>query len=103
MDCQILENDKYKVIRSKEYNLNFDKRTGYSERYGKTFEDDPLYAPLPEILDLEISSGKCMGRCPHCYKGSGDSYYKITLENGNTIFISQQEFLVKNIKISDEI
>jgi hypothetical protein len=46
-----------KVIASEDYNLLFNKQTGYTMRWGKTQEDDPQYSPFgPEILDLEISS-----------------------------------------------
>ena len=62
----------YKTVRSPDYNFNFDKKTGFFARWGATEEDDPLVAPAPEILDLEISyGGKCMGNCAFCYKENG--------------------------------
>jgi sulfatase maturation enzyme AslB (radical SAM superfamily) len=53
------------------YNYKFDKITGEFRRWGKTIDDDPEYSPAgPEILDIEISSGKCSGNCKFCYKGN---------------------------------
>ncbi len=70
MKIKIIENDKMKVVSSDEYNYVFNKKTGFHARWGKTKEDDPVMAPAPEILDLEISSGKCSGNCAHCYKSN---------------------------------
>lgn len=60
-----------KIVRSPDYNFDFDKKTGMFVRWGKTFEDDPLRAPAPEILDLEISYGPCSQHCEFCYKENG--------------------------------
>jgi hypothetical protein len=69
LKAQIFENGSVKVLRSDEYNYNFNKKTGYFERWGKTLEDDPQYSPFgPEIADIEIVSGKCSGKCSFCYK-----------------------------------
>jgi MoaA/NifB/PqqE/SkfB family radical SAM enzyme len=63
----------HKIFRSSEYNYNFDGKTGYFERWGKTEMDDPQFAPFPEILDCEVTT-KCNGyirggnRCKFCYK-----------------------------------
>jgi len=81
----IIENEKAKFLRSKDYNFNFDKVSGYFERWGKKVEDDPDYSLFgPEILDLEISTsvrpkdlhlydksrlvydGGCLGNCSFC-------------------------------------
>lgn len=67
MQFHIFENKDYKLIRSKNYNYNFNKKTGYFERWGKTKEDDPDQAPVPEILDIEIST-ICHQKCKSCYK-----------------------------------
>ena len=60
-----------KWVRSPAYNYNFNKETGVFARWGKTFEDDPKFAPAgPEILDIEISVDGCPNGCPFCYKGN---------------------------------
>ena len=42
---------------------------GVFARWGKTQDEDPTHCNIgAEILDLEISSGKCMGNCTECYK-----------------------------------
>lgn len=54
---QIIDSQNKKLIKSDSYNLIFDKRDGFTARWGKTMDDDPQYSPFgPEILDLEISS-----------------------------------------------
>ena len=68
----ILENKDVKIVKSEHYNSFFNKLNGFFARWGTTKEDDPQMAPLPEILDLEISQGKCSGKCPECYKCNGD-------------------------------
>lgn len=59
------------------YNYGFNKKTGFTIRYGNTVDDDPEYCPLgPEILDLEISVNGCpkVGghNCKFCYKNNTD-------------------------------
>lgn len=88
---KLYENNDVKVMRSKYYNYNFDKTSGYFERWGITKEDDPEFAPVPEILDIEVSTicagpgGNAKQLCPFCYKGNNP--------NGNNM--SFQDF--KNI------
>jgi MoaA/NifB/PqqE/SkfB family radical SAM enzyme len=66
------EGQEFKAIRSQGYNYNFNKITGAFARWGATKEDDPCWSPFgPEILDLEISTGACKGRCKFCYKENG--------------------------------
>lgn len=57
---------------SKNYNSVFNKKTGFLARWGNTLEDDPDYSVFgPEILDIEISAGKCSQKCKFCYKSNG--------------------------------
>jgi MoaA/NifB/PqqE/SkfB family radical SAM enzyme len=61
-----------KALSSPNYNFVFDKVTGFFARWGKTEADDPDWSPYgPEILDLEISTGECKGKCRFCYKENG--------------------------------
>ena len=69
---KIIENENQRIVQSEHYNTVFNKQTGLFMRWGKTKEEDPIMSPLPEILDLEISQGKCSGKCPECYKCNGD-------------------------------
>jgi len=70
------QNDDIAICRTKYYNFNFDKKTGYFERYGRTkkTEDDPAYSPIgPEIADIEVTT-ICHGinnkPCAFCYKSN---------------------------------
>ena len=51
------DTDKLKVITSLDYNMIFNKETGFTARWGKTKDDDPDYCKYgPELADIEISS-----------------------------------------------
>lgn len=69
----ILENNLFKNVKSLDYNYHFNKKTGVFIRWGKDKNDDPIYSPSPEILDLEITdicegiNGKV---CQFCYKSN---------------------------------
>jgi MoaA/NifB/PqqE/SkfB family radical SAM enzyme len=86
---KIVEKENRKALFSAEYNFVFNKDNGFFARWGKTTDDDPQFSPFgPEILDLEISSGKCNGRCKFCYKNNGEDIntHHLTLEEFKTIF-----------------
>jgi hypothetical protein len=72
-DFSIFEDDRYKVLKSPNYNYKFNKQTGFFVRYGETEDDDPEFCPFgPEILDIEVST-ICHGigkPCKHCYKSN---------------------------------
>lgn len=70
---KIYENADKKLLRSETYNFNFDKKTGFFARWGKTKDEDPQFG-MPEIADIEITT-ICGGPtkiapCPFCYKKS---------------------------------
>lgn len=65
---KIKETNKIRTVCSKDYNTYFNKETGYFLRWGETTDDDPKMACMPEIADIEISSGKCHNNCSFCYK-----------------------------------
>jgi hypothetical protein len=78
----LLENEYAKTVIGPDYNYIFLKQdmfgltTGYFQRWGKTIEDNPNFAPIgPEILDIEISVNGCPpvgkgGCCKFCYKNN---------------------------------
>ena len=85
---QVLENKRTRLVRSEGYNTNFDKETGLFMRWGKTKEDDPVMSPVPEIADIEISSGMCHNSCPFCYKSNmaNKELHNMTFEQFKNIF-----------------
>lgn len=88
-EYKVYDNNKVKFVRSKDYNYNFNKENGMFIRYGETLDIDPEMCKFgAEILDLEISSGKCMGKCPECYKCNGavEHVYNMTFDEFKTIF-----------------
>ena len=80
---QIIENADVKMVRSPDYNFNFDKHTGRFERWGITKEDDPVVSKFPEIVDLELTT-ICKGirgrLCPWCYKSNTGKGTNMTLD-----------------------
>lgn len=98
MEFKVIENNTKKSIRSAKYNYNFDKKTGFFMRWGELPIDDPLYAPGPEILDVEISAGKCSGSCKFCYKGNNAS-----LDTNNMTFSQFKTILDKMPKTLTQV
>lgn len=89
--CVVAESEKGKILRSAEYNYNFNKETGMFMRWGKTQEDDPEYSPFgPEIADIEISticSGvKGIGVCKFCYKSNTPKGEYMSLDTFKKLF-----------------
>lgn len=84
----IIENDERRVIRSEEYNSILDKKTGMFARWGKTEKEDCLMAPMPELADIEISSGMCHNSCPFCYKSNTacGELHNMTFEQFRNVF-----------------
>ena len=68
---KVIDSSIVKRVSSEDYNYLFNKTTGYFSRWGKNKEDDPVTAPAPEILDIEISAGPCSQNCTFCYKENG--------------------------------
>ena len=52
----IIDRPTHKVCSSPNYNYLFNKKTGAFYEWSTTKEEDPLYAPFPNIADIEISS-----------------------------------------------
>lgn len=88
MSFIIIDGATKKVVKSEGYNYVFDKVTGRFARWGKTMEDDPQFAPLPEILDIEITKS-CNGipneqgvesPCKFCYKSNTPNGENMSLD-----------------------
>ena len=107
MKIQITEDDSTKNVRSSLYNYSFNKKTGLFIRWGKTKEDDPLFAPFSEILDIEVEE-KCNGvpnikgvesPCAFCYKSNSKVGRSMTLGTFKKIidktFIGKTSFLTQ--------
>lgn len=95
---QLFEDDKVKIVKSPEYNTYFRKSDGLFLRWGKTEDEDPNFSPFgPEILDLEISSGKCSGNCKFCYKQNSidEQEYNMTFEQFKVIFDKMPKVLTQ--------
>lgn len=77
-------------VRTATYNYNYNTETGNFQRWGKTFDDDPLYSPIgPELLDMEIST-VCSGientPCKHCYKANTSRGENMSFDTFKIIF-----------------
>lgn len=69
MKFRVIQNDRVKILRSENFNYNFDKLTGYTQTFGRTKENDVKVWPFPLIADIEISTS-CNRNCIACYKGN---------------------------------
>jgi hypothetical protein len=95
MKYEVTENHRVKICASEGYNSVFDKITGSHLRWGTRPEDDPLMAPCPEILDIEIATA-CDGigvpgestaaPCRFCYKANKRAGEQMSLETFKKIF-----------------
>jgi hypothetical protein len=103
---------EWRSVRSENYNYDFNTVTGFFARWGATKEEDPIVAPAPEILDLEVSyGGKCFGNCAFCYKGNGGDQpvVNMTLDQFKVIFskmpktLTQIAFGIMNISTNPDL
>ena len=49
-------------------------------RWGKTVNDDPYRAPMPELVDISISN-HCTKGCTFCYRDSVPNHVFMSLED----------------------
>jgi len=83
---QVIDTDEVKCYKSPDYNYLFNKKSGGFLRWGTTEHHDPMFAPAPEIADIEISVNGCPNRCKFCYKGNTpDAPSNMSLETYKTI------------------
>lgn len=57
---------KVKSFRSENFNYDFRYSDGVMLSWGKTFDEDPIEAPAPNILDMEVTT-ICRGGCKFCF------------------------------------
>jgi MoaA/NifB/PqqE/SkfB family radical SAM enzyme len=83
----VIDTDKVKIIKSRDYNYTFNKKNGYFQRWGINLHDDPVFSPIgPEILDVEISE-ICKRGCPICYKDNKAIGRNMSLEQIKMILL----------------
>lgn len=63
-----------------DYHFLADKDTGMTFRWGKTLDDNPTFAPVPELADISISN-RCTKGCDYCYRSSIPDGALMTLED----------------------
>lgn len=96
-DANVIETTSHKFLRSPNVNFNFDKETGFMQRWGKTLADNPDSAPCPEILDIEITSicnGPANKLCGYCYKANTPTGHNMTFAEFKNI-IDKMPFLTQ--------
>ena len=85
---------RHKRVSVPEYNLIFDRKTGFMARWGNTKEENPSFSPVgPEIMDLEVSTichgiGKTMETrvpCSWCYKSNTATGENMSFETFQTV------------------
>lgn len=99
---QIAENNKFKFVRSKDYNYNFNKETGEFISWADKLENDAEFCKYgPNIVDMEISTS-CHGignpnkydindpyatckPCSFCYKSNQGCGVNMSLETCKNI------------------
>lgn len=69
------------------YNFVADPKSGITMRWGKTVNDDPYRAPLPELVDISISN-HCTKGCTFCYRDSVANNVFMSLEDYETVIQS---------------
>lgn len=74
---------------SKDYNFIGDTVTGMTFRWGSTLEQNPRYAPWPELADISISN--------HCSKGC-DFCYRDSKPNNSFMSLDDYKYLLKQLK-----
>lgn len=94
-----------KKFVSPEFNYIFNRSSGLMLSWGREIEDDPERSPVPNILDLEIST-KCWKsghegypsagkHCPFCYKSNGSSGEIMSFETFKKILDVQSRGLTQ--------
>ena len=92
-----LDDNGDRIVKANDssFHLAFRASDGYTQKWGRKFEDDPLMCPFgPEIADIEITT-RCSGirdirgcrrRCGFCYKQRGSIGDNMSFNTFKTIF-----------------
>ena len=118
-----IDNDKFKTIHGPNFNIFYNKETGYAERWGATRndEDDPALCELgPTIMDMElckdvhpneehkyvnelkIEHNTCKGGCKFCYKSNSFTKYSHYLSLTKFKYLLMQ-LANTHVKINNEL
>lgn len=63
-----------------DYHFVTDARTGVTMRWGKTIQDNPAFAPVPELADISISN-HCTKGCDFCYRSSSNNHEWMSVDD----------------------
>lgn len=63
-----------------DYHFMADDKTGMTLRWGKTLQENPMFAPVPELADISISN-HCTKGCSFCYRNSKDNHEFMDIED----------------------
>lgn len=90
MDWKLKETETEKIISSKNLNMVFNKKTGFTAVWGETLDDDPEYSPIgPFIADIEVTTS-CLGSdgilCKMCYKSNNPNGKNMSLDTFKQVF-----------------
>ena len=55
-DYKIADGENYKILKSKNANYFFNKKTGYMASWGRTVKEDVTVFPAPTLLDIEVTT-----------------------------------------------
>jgi radical SAM protein with 4Fe4S-binding SPASM domain len=73
---------------SKDYNFIADLRNGITIRWGKSFNENPYKAPIPELVDISISN-HCSKNCSFCYRKS--------IPNNSFMSVEDYKFILESL------
>lgn len=63
-----------------DYHFLADNEIGVTMRWGKTMQENPIWAPVPELVDISISN-HCTKGCFFCYRNSGNNREWMSVED----------------------
>lgn len=85
---EVLSGDNVCGVHTREYHYLFRKSDGFSLRWGKTIDENPFWAPVPELADISISN-RCSNCCSFCYRDSQP--------DGPLMSLDDYEFVMKHL------